>query len=124
MPDKRKNPSPFCTKVPIRSHAFRTLGAGAARNRETMELSEHWYWYQVDQIVRGYKYTIKANHSQLFIVNSDQLQLSPPFLMCLVTLTRTLLTSLLFGFFAIFRTVSKVKKKVCFGKKFCTFKIL
>ena len=33
--------------------------------------------------VRGYKYTIKTIHkpNQLFIANSDQLQLSPPFLM-------------------------------------------
>ena len=36
FPNKRKNLSPFHTDVPIRSHAFHTLGAGAARNREIM----------------------------------------------------------------------------------------
>ena len=58
------------------------------------------------------------------MVNLDQLQLSPPVLMCLVTLAHIISTSPLFVSFAIFRMASKVKKKVCFGKKFCTFKIL
>ena len=42
---------------------------------------------------------------------------------CLVTLAHVLSTSLQFVSFAIFRTVSKVRGKGCFGKKFCTFKI-
>ena len=37
FPNKKKNLSPFRTDVPIRSHALRTLGAGAARNREIMK---------------------------------------------------------------------------------------
>ena len=37
FPNKRKNLRPFHTDVPIRSNAPRTLGAGAARNRETMK---------------------------------------------------------------------------------------
>ena len=56
----------------------------------------------------------------MFIVNSDELQLSRPFLMCVVTLAGILSTSLLFVSFAISRTVSKVKKKGCSGKKFYT----
>ena len=42
--------------------------------------------------------------------------------MCLVTFVHILSTSLLFVFFAIFRTVFKLKKKVCFSKKFCNLK--
>ena len=34
FPNKIKNLSPFRTDVPIRSHAFYTLEAGAVRNRE------------------------------------------------------------------------------------------
>ena len=29
------------------------------------------HWYQMGQIVHGFKYTMKAIHNQLFIVNSD-----------------------------------------------------
>ena len=43
---------------------------------------------------------------------------------CLVTLAHILSTSPLFVSFAIFRAVSKVKEKVCFGKTFCTFTFL
>ena len=61
------------------------------------------------------------------IINCSQLiqvRFRLPFLMCLVTFAHILLTSLLFVSCTIFRTVSKVKKKECFGKKFCNFKIL
>ena len=37
FPNKRKNISPFCADVPIRSHALRILGTGAAKNREIMK---------------------------------------------------------------------------------------
>ena len=43
---------------------------------------------------------------------------------CLVTFAHILSASLLFVSFTIFRTVSKVKEKWCFSKKFCKFKIL
>ena len=45
----------------------------------------------------------------MFVVNFGQIQTI--FLMCLVTFAQKLLTSLLFVSFAIFRTVSQVKKK-------------
>ena len=38
FPNKRKNLRPFCSDVPIRFHALRTLGAGAAiENHENNE---------------------------------------------------------------------------------------
>ena len=43
---------------------------------------------------------------------------------CLVTLAHIPSMSPLIASFAIFRTVSKVKEKGCFGKKFCKFEIL
>ena len=42
----------------------------------------------------------------------------------LVTFAHILSMSPLFVSFAIFKTVSKVKEKRCFGKRFCKFKIL
>ena len=40
FPNQIKNFCPFRTDVPIRSHAFRTLRAGTARNRTNHETSE------------------------------------------------------------------------------------
>ena len=39
------------------------------------EIEKSWsqseHWYQIDEIIRGYKYTIKTIHDQLFLVNPD-----------------------------------------------------
>ena len=37
FPKKRKDSNPFCTAVPIKSHALCTLRVGAARNREIIK---------------------------------------------------------------------------------------
>ena len=125
FPNKRKNFNPFRTDVPIRSHSLRTPGAGAARIKKSWNQWEHWYWYQIGYIVRGYKYVIKAIHSQSLIVNSDQLQLKLQLQLKAIFLDvfsffGAYTFDVSFLSFVIFRTVSRG----CFGKKFCTFKIL
>ena len=66
-------------------------------------------------IVRGYKYTIKTIHNQLFIVNSEatiQINLSFCHLfLYMFSYSCAYTFVVLFVSFAIFRTVSKVKKK-------------
>ena len=50
-------------------------------NEDIMKPVRNRYWYQIAEIVRGHQYTIKTTYrpNQLFIVNSNKLQRSPPF---------------------------------------------
>ena len=61
--------------------------------------------------------------SKKFIITDNQFRLTSVFTIVeMLACAHTLNVS--FGFFAIFRTVSKVKGKGCFVLKFCTLKIL
>ena len=79
-----------------------------------------------EQIIRGYKYTIKTIHNQFkcSLVNLDNFSFRH-FFRCMFSYSCAYTFDVsLVCFNRHFRTVSKLKEKGYFGKKFCKFKIL
>ena len=119
---KRKNLSPFCTDVPIRSHCSSHSTSRCCKKQRNHETNENIGI----GIKQAKSFTDTNIQSKQSIINCSKLiQINFSFsdlARCvLVTLGRILLTSALFLSFVVFRTVSKVRKKGCFGNKFCTF---
>ena len=105
---------------------FRSFLARCKSLQVLPRFSNYRYWYQIGQTKLFVDINIQSkqsiiHHSQLIQISFSFRHL---FWRILVTFAHMISTSPLFVSFAIFRTVSKVKEKECFGKKFCKFKIL